>query len=152
MKALQVSRNVARLGLARMASAISPSAAAKVGPLKMVSVDPPDPLGPGWQTVRTRLSGICGSDLSTIEGHASTYFDDLVSFPFTPGHEVVGELDLKFYGGSAGHKMSFYCHPGSNPQNNLYLRFAGHDSLRVDVEGTLPEGISPESMIQLDTQ
>jgi threonine dehydrogenase-like Zn-dependent dehydrogenase len=92
MKALQVSRSVARLGLARMASAISPSAAAKVGPLKMVAVDPPEPLGPGWQTVRTRLSGICGSDLSTIEGHASTYFDDLVSFPFTPGHEVVGEL------------------------------------------------------------
>lgn len=92
MKALQVSRKVARLGLARMASAVSSSAAAKVGPLKLVSIDPPDPLGAGWQTVRTRLSGICGSDLSTIEGRASTYFDDLVSFPFTPGHEVVGEL------------------------------------------------------------
>jgi threonine dehydrogenase-like Zn-dependent dehydrogenase len=92
MKALQVSRNVARLGIARMASAISPSAAARVGPIKLVSVDPPEPLGAGWHTVRTRLSGICGSDLSTIEGHASTYFDDLVSFPFTPGHEVVGEL------------------------------------------------------------
>ena len=40
-----------------------------------------------------RLAGICGSDLSMIEGHASTYFDDWVSFPFVPGHEVVGELD-----------------------------------------------------------
>ena len=28
-----------------------------------------------------------------VEGHASTYFDDWVSFPFVPGHEVVGELD-----------------------------------------------------------
>jgi threonine dehydrogenase-like Zn-dependent dehydrogenase len=28
-----------------------------------------------------------------IEGHASTYFDDVVSFPFVPGHEIVGELD-----------------------------------------------------------
>ena len=28
-----------------------------------------------------------------IEGHASTYFDDWVSFPFVPGHEVVGDLD-----------------------------------------------------------
>ncbi len=92
MKALQVSRKVARLGMARMASAISPSAAAKIGPIKLVSIDPPDSLGEGWHTVKTRLSGICGSDLSTIEGHASTYFDDLVSFPFTPGHEVVGEL------------------------------------------------------------
>ncbi|MEO6126306.1 MAG: zinc-binding dehydrogenase [Ilumatobacteraceae bacterium] len=92
MKALQVSRKVARLGLARMASAVSPSAAAKVGPIKLISIDPPESLGEGWHTVKTRLSGICGSDLSTIEGHASTYFDDLVSFPFTPGHEVVGEL------------------------------------------------------------
>ena len=92
MKALQVSRKVARLGLARMASAVSPAAAAKIGPIKLVSVDPPESLGGGWHTVKTRLSGICGSDLSTIEGHASTYFDDLVSFPFTPGHEVVGLL------------------------------------------------------------
>jgi len=92
MRALQVSRKVGRLGLARMASAVSSSAAAKVGPIKVVSVDPPALLGDGWHIVKTRLSGICGSDLSTIEGHASTYFDDLVSFPFTPGHEVVGEL------------------------------------------------------------
>ena len=28
-----------------------------------------------------------------VEGHASPYFDDWVSFPFVPGHEVVGELD-----------------------------------------------------------
>jgi hypothetical protein len=43
--------------------------------------------------VHTRLAGICGSDLSLVEGHASTYFEDWVSFPFVPGHEVVGELD-----------------------------------------------------------
>ncbi|MUH51700.1 MAG: alcohol dehydrogenase catalytic domain-containing protein, partial [Actinobacteria bacterium] len=92
MKALQVSRKVARLGLARMVSALSPAAAARIGPIELVNIDPPESLGEGWHTVTTRLSGICGSDLSTIEGHASTYFDDWVSFPFTPGHEVVGEL------------------------------------------------------------
>ena len=92
MKALQVSRKVGRLGMARMVSALSPAAAAKIGPIELVSLDPHTSLGDGWHTVRTRLSGICGSDLSTIEGHASTYFDDWVSFPFTPGHEVVAEL------------------------------------------------------------
>jgi threonine dehydrogenase-like Zn-dependent dehydrogenase len=92
VKALQISRSVGRLGLARMVSAISASAAAKVGPLELVSIEPPEPPGDGWHVVRTRLSGICGSDLSTIEGHSSTYFDDWVSFPFTPGHEVVGDL------------------------------------------------------------
>ena len=43
--------------------------------------------------MRPRLTGICGSDLSTVEGHASTYFDDWISFPFVPGHEIVGLLD-----------------------------------------------------------
>ena len=65
----------------------------RVGPLEYATVDPPELPGPGWHRVRTRLAGICGSDLSMIEGHASTYFDDWVSFPFVPGHEVVGELD-----------------------------------------------------------
>jgi threonine dehydrogenase-like Zn-dependent dehydrogenase len=86
-------RSVARLGLARIASAIGTSAAVRVAPLEYRTVDPPDLPGEGWQRVRTRLSGICGSDLSMIEGHASTYFDDVVSFPFVPGHEIVGELD-----------------------------------------------------------
>ena len=43
--------------------------------------------------VRPRLAGICGSDLATIDGTSSRYFEPIVSFPFTPGHEVVGELD-----------------------------------------------------------
>jgi len=93
MKALQVKRSIARLGLARVASALGSAAAAKVGPLDYTHVDEPALPGNGWHRVRPRLSGICGSDLSMIEGHASTYFDDFVSFPFVPGHEVVGSLD-----------------------------------------------------------
>jgi threonine dehydrogenase-like Zn-dependent dehydrogenase len=93
MKALQVRRSVGRLGLARVASALAPATAVRVGPLEYANVDPPELPGPGWHRLRTRLAGICGSDLSMVEGHASTYFDDWVSFPFVPGHEVVGELD-----------------------------------------------------------
>jgi threonine dehydrogenase-like Zn-dependent dehydrogenase len=93
MKALQVRRSVSRLGLARVASAVAPAAAVRVGPLEYATVDPPELPGPGWYRVHTKLAGICGSDLSMIEGHASTYFDDWVSFPFVPGHEVVGTLD-----------------------------------------------------------
>jgi threonine dehydrogenase-like Zn-dependent dehydrogenase len=93
MKALRIQRSVARLGLARVASALGSSTAVRLGPLEYISVEPPDLPGPGWQRVRPHLAGICGSDLSLIEGHASTYFDDWVSFPFVPGHEVVGELD-----------------------------------------------------------
>ena len=43
--------------------------------------------------IRISASCICGSDLSTIDGHSSRYFEPIVSFPFTPGHEVVGDLD-----------------------------------------------------------
>jgi threonine dehydrogenase-like Zn-dependent dehydrogenase len=43
--------------------------------------------------VRPRLAGICGSDLATIDGHASRYFEPIVSFPFVPGHEVVADRE-----------------------------------------------------------
>jgi threonine dehydrogenase-like Zn-dependent dehydrogenase len=43
--------------------------------------------------VHPLLTGICGSDLATVEGHASTYFEHWVSFPFVPGHEIIGTLD-----------------------------------------------------------
>jgi threonine dehydrogenase-like Zn-dependent dehydrogenase len=93
VKALQVSRSVPRLGLARIASAVSSATATRIGPLEYVNVDEPELPGPDWHRVRTRLAGICGSDLALVEGHASLYFDDWVSFPFIPGHEVVGQLD-----------------------------------------------------------
>ncbi len=46
-----------------------------------------------WVRVMPALSGICGSDLAAIGGHASLYLDPLTSYPFVPGHEVVGTLD-----------------------------------------------------------
>jgi threonine dehydrogenase-like Zn-dependent dehydrogenase len=56
--------------------------------------DVPEPELPAhdWVRVSPTLSGICGSDLSAIGGHASLYLDPLTSYPFVPGHEVVGTL------------------------------------------------------------
>ncbi len=70
-----------------------PGTGAAVGPLTLTDIDPPSLPGDGWQRVRPALTGICGSDLSTIDGHSSGYFDELVSFPFVPGHEVVGTTE-----------------------------------------------------------
>lgn len=93
MRALQIDQATARLGLARLVSPVSPTSAAKIGPLELRTFDdPPRPHGDGWRRVTTSLSGICGSDIALVEGRASTYFTDWVSFPFVPGHEVVGEL------------------------------------------------------------
>ena len=85
MKALQFRRSVPRFAAARIAGELAAGAGAKVGPLKLVDIDEPSLPGPGWQRVRPRLSGICGSDLSTIDGRASRYFEPIVSFPFVPG-------------------------------------------------------------------
>ena len=91
MKALQFSRNEVRYAAAAVASRLRPGAGATWGPLKLVHDDPPELPGTGWQRIYPRLCGICGSDLATIDGRSSRYFEDYVSFPFVPGHEIVAD-------------------------------------------------------------
>jgi threonine dehydrogenase-like Zn-dependent dehydrogenase len=93
MKALVFSRKPARYAAAMVAGALRPGRGARYGPLSLRDVDPPELPGPGWLRLRPRLSGICGSDLATIDGRSSRYFEPIVSFPFTPGHEIVGDLE-----------------------------------------------------------
>ncbi len=101
MKGLVFERNLARFAASRVASAVGgPGRGAAVGPLRLTDVDPPELPGPGWHHVRPLLAGICGSDLSTVDGRSSRYFEDIVSFPFVPGHEVVGVLDAATTGGA----------------------------------------------------
>jgi threonine dehydrogenase-like Zn-dependent dehydrogenase len=93
MKALLFERSLPRYAAARVAGSFAPGLGTRVGPLSLTDVAEPDLPGPGWHRVRPRLAGICGSDLATVDGKSSRYFEPLVSFPFVPGHEVVGELD-----------------------------------------------------------
>ena len=93
MKALVFSRKPAKFAAAMLAGRLNPGGGAKVGPLALRDLDAPELPGPGWVRVRPRLAGICGSDLATIDGTSSRWFEPIVSFPFTPGHEVVGDLD-----------------------------------------------------------
>ena len=92
IRALLFERKELRYAAAAVASRILPGSGAGVGPLRLADVDPPELPGPDWRTVTPRLTGICGSDLATVEGRSSRYFEPLVSFPFVPGHEVVGDL------------------------------------------------------------
>lgn len=93
MRALVFSRKPARYAAAMVAGSLRPGRGARFGPLSLRDVDPPELPGPDWLRLRPRLTGICGSDLATIDGQSSRYFEPIVSFPFTPGHEVVGDLD-----------------------------------------------------------
>lgn len=93
MKALRFERSIPKYAAARIAGALAPGKGARFGPLSLVNADDPILPGPQWRYVRPLLAGICGSDLSTVDGKSSRYFEPIVSFPFVPGHEVVGELD-----------------------------------------------------------
>jgi threonine dehydrogenase-like Zn-dependent dehydrogenase len=91
MKALQIGRSIPRFMVARVASGVEAGRGGRMGPVRLTDIDAPFPPGPAWQVVRPRLAGICGSDLATIDGRSSRWFEPIVSFPFVPGHEVVGE-------------------------------------------------------------
>lgn len=92
MSRLVYSRKPAKFAMARLAGAIMPGGGAHVGPLALQSDETLRLPTPDWVRLQPRLSGICGSDLSLIDGSASAYFDPLVSYPFTPGHEVVADV------------------------------------------------------------
>jgi threonine dehydrogenase-like Zn-dependent dehydrogenase len=93
VKALVVSRSLPRYAAAKVAGAFAPSLSARLGPLGLSEIDEPELPSADWKTVYPALAGICGSDLATVEGRSSRYFEPIVSFPFVPGHEVVGHLD-----------------------------------------------------------
>ena len=46
-----------------------------------------------WVRIRTRLGGICGSDLAIVALEASPSTSPFSSFPFVIGHENVGTID-----------------------------------------------------------
>jgi threonine dehydrogenase-like Zn-dependent dehydrogenase len=56
--------------------------------------DVADPVLPGdeWVRVRTRMGGICGSDLAIVSLTSSPSTSPFSSFPFVLGHEIVGEV------------------------------------------------------------
>jgi threonine dehydrogenase-like Zn-dependent dehydrogenase len=93
MKALLFDRKPMRYAAGTLAGALRPGTGARFGPLELCDIDPPELPGPDWVRVRPRLAGICGSDLATLDGKASRYFEPIVSFPFVPGHEIVADVD-----------------------------------------------------------
>ena len=85
-------RDVARFAAAKTLARLAPLRAHRYGPLRLDEHHHAPMLpGPDWVCVKPRLSGICGSDLSTVQGTSSRYFEPVVSFPFVPGHEVVAD-------------------------------------------------------------
>jgi threonine dehydrogenase-like Zn-dependent dehydrogenase len=93
MLALELFRSIPRYAAARAVGSRMPGLlVGPMAPVRLVTRDEPVVRHAGWARVRPLLSGICGSDLGAVTGSTSLYFSALVSMPFVPGHEVVGEL------------------------------------------------------------
>ncbi|HSL67218.1 MAG TPA: alcohol dehydrogenase catalytic domain-containing protein [Actinomycetota bacterium] len=106
IQALELFRSAPRYLTARAVGQRVPGlVSGPLAPLRFVNKREPELPGPDWARVRPLLSGICGSDLATISGQSSFYFSPLVSMPFVPGHEVVGELVDDVDGLAAGDRV-----------------------------------------------
>jgi threonine dehydrogenase-like Zn-dependent dehydrogenase len=106
IQALELFRSAPRYLTARAVGQRVPGlVSGPLAPLRFVNKREPELPGPDWVRVRPLLSGICGSDLATISGQSSFYFSPLVSMPFVPGHEVVGELVDEVDGLAAGGRV-----------------------------------------------
>ena len=93
MLALTFQRSIASFAIVKASGGRPDVATSALSMLHLGDVPEPELPAPGWVRVMPTLSGICGSDLAAIGGHASLYLDPLTSYPFVPGHEVVGTLD-----------------------------------------------------------
>ena len=82
MRALRIDRKLTRFAAARVASAFGAGRGAVLGPLRLVDVTAPSLPSADWFPVTPIRSGICGSDLASVDGRSSLYFEDIVSFPF----------------------------------------------------------------------
>ncbi len=93
MRALQFRHNPLRYAWVRGIGGLVNGAITGPGSfIRLANIPEPSLPGPQWLRVRPSLSGICGSDLGVISARASVYLSALTSFPFIPGHEVVGTI------------------------------------------------------------
>jgi threonine dehydrogenase-like Zn-dependent dehydrogenase len=92
-QAIQFFRSVPRwLFVRALSSRWSSAASGALSCITLADLPPPALPAPDWVRIQTRLSGICGSDLSAIGCKGSPYFSPFVSTPFVLGHEIVGTI------------------------------------------------------------
>lgn len=93
MEALQFRYELFRYLASRLAFNVSRRLwSARYAPLHYVRLDPPVPARPGWTSLRVHASGVCGSDLNMVTGQESLFLAPEATYPFVPGHEVVGRV------------------------------------------------------------
>jgi len=95
MRAIVLEFSMLKIGLTMLLSKFSKSA--YYGPFSIVKFQKnyPEPKRPSdeWVKIRTKICGICGSDIRLITLSESTFLYPNTSFPLVPGHEIVGCIE-----------------------------------------------------------
>ena len=94
MKALQFNVNVPKFLIIQVLRPISGSFCYR-GPFSTVKlVDMPEPTLPSqeWVKLKTKLCGVCGSDINLLFLKDSPTASPFTSFPCVPGHEICGKV------------------------------------------------------------
>jgi L-iditol 2-dehydrogenase len=103
MDALQFRYELFRYLTSRLAFNVSRRLwSARRCPLHHVRLDPPIPTRPGWTSLRVHASGICGSDVNMVTGQESLFLAPEATYPFVPGHEVMGHVERPATGTRSG--------------------------------------------------
>jgi threonine dehydrogenase-like Zn-dependent dehydrogenase len=93
MLALQYRKSVPRYIWVRLLGGRFPRMLTAPGAfLRLTRLPDPRLPTPNWVRVRPILGGICGSDVAALSGKSSIYLSAFTSFPFVPGHEIVGRV------------------------------------------------------------
>ena len=80
---------------------------ARYAPLAYTPLPEPAPRRSGWTVLRVLLSGICGSDLQMVTGQDSLDLTPEATYPFVPGHELVGRVERAACGERDGLPIEF---------------------------------------------
>jgi threonine dehydrogenase-like Zn-dependent dehydrogenase len=106
MEALQFRYELFRYLTSRLAFRVARRLwSARRCPLHQVRLNPPVPARPGWTSLRVHASGICGSDLNMVTGQESLFLAPEATYPFIPGHEVVGHVERPVSGLRDGRRV-----------------------------------------------
>jgi threonine dehydrogenase-like Zn-dependent dehydrogenase len=126
MKALYFSPTLARAIPTKILSLFTKNVyGTRISPLIYGEAPIPELPSEEWVRVKSRLTGICGSDLTaiTLKGRLDNPIAKFISFPMYLGHEIVGEID----------------HPGQEVKD-----FRKGERVAVyPILSCLPRGISP---------
>jgi threonine dehydrogenase-like Zn-dependent dehydrogenase len=94
LKALQFDYQLPRYIFSKLTGKFFPSVYwnSRLSCLKFYNQPEPDLPNDDWVKVKVKYGGICGSDLNLLFLNDSPATSPFVSFPFTIGHEIVGEI------------------------------------------------------------